>query len=76
MPPKRPTEWHRVSAVATCDGCGFRVVGAGAQGNAARHYDSTGHTVRVAQETLVVYGGQPHPDRPTLLDALDDTANA
>jgi hypothetical protein len=46
---------------AECDGCGWSSTARNAMGNAARHHDATGHTVRVEQVTVVIYGNPNAP---------------
>lgn len=55
--------WRRFDYRALCQVCGWISYARNALGNAARHYDATGHTVNVDVEGGVTYCGPEESQR-------------
>lgn len=55
----RATHTYTSRLVAECQGCDWTTDAPNGLGNAAKHHDATGHTVRVDVDRTVVYG-DPH----------------
>lgn len=66
---KRLTRAEVVHVSASCSSCSWGSLAKNALANAARHHDSTGHTVETEQTMRIVYG-QPRAPQPDHLPGV------
>lgn len=64
-PPRRLRLSGITSARAECRICGWKSVARNCLGSAARHHDSTGHTVDITQVVSITYGKRAALERIT-----------